>query len=515
MRDAVRQGHPEQMQRMIKYWSPMFYAGGGYNYANECMELLHSLIHDWLADTAVVLRSGMLVNSAGISRKFKETDIRVEQFNKTIKSHTSGANAHPGVLEKITPALGHVQGLTEQLSLDLGIEAEDQHHAEVKQHKDVQLLVNHFGESRISDFDMIEVMQNTLLIKSFTSVLTMMVNQSPPFSSNSWELAEAEDVGELDHSIAQADEELLEMAICLSIPSARVVYANVSVPGKWFLFLHPWLELLAKLVIDQQDLQSPITMERIMGMRRIFEMTCKDNVAASIISLNKIQNPGSLAPEFSTDRPLSFCIPGSTKKIPTTLNPAQRPPLPLHWSALANQKNSMAIPKIINTMFLVMVREARVNDIHQIYRKPHCRQAVKCPPKHLCQEVKIICVYNGFDEILLQATKWKDEFKIPKAGELVLDGKNYRGKLGSKVTQIDESSHNEQLGMLLTVPQREYHVQELYGGGGGMHMQDATHASHEQGGPHLYIHLRDDLFTLVNALGMQRRGFQAFQYTRK
>jgi hypothetical protein len=89
-------------------------------------------------------------------------------------------------------------------------------------------------------------------------------------------------------------------------------------------------------------------------------------------------------------------------------------------------------------MFLVMVREARVNDIHQMYRKLHCRQAVKCPPKHLCQEVKIICIYNGFDKILLQATKWKDEIKITKAGELVLDGKNYCGKLRSKVTQIDE-----------------------------------------------------------------------------
>jgi hypothetical protein len=36
--------------------------------------------------------------------------------------------------------------------LDLRIEAEDQHHAEVKQHKEVQLLVNHFCESRIFDF---------------------------------------------------------------------------------------------------------------------------------------------------------------------------------------------------------------------------------------------------------------------------------------------------------------------------------------------------------------------------
>jgi hypothetical protein len=46
MRHAVKHGHPERMQRMIKYWVPMFYAGGGYNYANECMELLHNLIHD-------------------------------------------------------------------------------------------------------------------------------------------------------------------------------------------------------------------------------------------------------------------------------------------------------------------------------------------------------------------------------------------------------------------------------------------------------------------------------------
>jgi hypothetical protein len=76
----------------------------------------------------------------------------VEQFNKTIKSHTSGANARPGVLKKITPALGHVQGLTEQLFLDLGLKADDQHHAEVKQHKDVQLLVDHLCDSKTFDF---------------------------------------------------------------------------------------------------------------------------------------------------------------------------------------------------------------------------------------------------------------------------------------------------------------------------------------------------------------------------
>jgi hypothetical protein len=122
---AMRHGHPKWMQRMIKYWASMFYARGGYNYANECMELLHNLIHNWLKDTATILYNGILVNTTGDPRKFKETDFWVEQFNKTIKSHTSGANACLGVLKKITPALDHVQGLTEQLFLDLGLEADD------------------------------------------------------------------------------------------------------------------------------------------------------------------------------------------------------------------------------------------------------------------------------------------------------------------------------------------------------------------------------------------------------
>ncbi|KAJ7827097.1 hypothetical protein B0H13DRAFT_2374013 [Mycena leptocephala] len=46
MRHAIKHGHPERMERMLKYWTPMFYAGGGFNYANESMELLHNLNHD-------------------------------------------------------------------------------------------------------------------------------------------------------------------------------------------------------------------------------------------------------------------------------------------------------------------------------------------------------------------------------------------------------------------------------------------------------------------------------------
>jgi hypothetical protein len=244
MRHAVRHGHPERMQRMIKYWAPMFYAGGGYNYANECMELLHNLIHDWPKDTATILRNGMLVNTTGDPRKFKETDIRVEQFNKTIKSHTSGANARPGVLEKITPALGHVQGLTEQLFLDLGLEADDQHHAEVKQHKDVQLLVDHLCDSKTFDFSVDKLSEHPV-IDLYRMGLQRLAGQDGGHAKHlshhvlrfqtchdnqplhplaqfgiggpgesgerDRKLAEAQDAGELDHSIEEPDEELHEM----------------------------------------------------------------------------------------------------------------------------------------------------------------------------------------------------------------------------------------------------------------------------------------------------------------
>ncbi|KAK7021001.1 hypothetical protein R3P38DRAFT_3318279 [Favolaschia claudopus] len=52
MRHAIKHGHPERVERMLKYWTPIFYAGGSYNYANELMELLHNLIHDWPSEAA-------------------------------------------------------------------------------------------------------------------------------------------------------------------------------------------------------------------------------------------------------------------------------------------------------------------------------------------------------------------------------------------------------------------------------------------------------------------------------
>ncbi|KAJ7827098.1 hypothetical protein B0H13DRAFT_1736282 [Mycena leptocephala] len=105
----------------------------------------------------------MLMNTQGKPAKFKETDIRVEQFNKDIKSHAHGANARPGLLEKITPAIGHIQELTEQIFEDLGVNDEDQHHAHVRQRKDVALLLDHLCTSKIFDFSQDKSSNHTVI----------------------------------------------------------------------------------------------------------------------------------------------------------------------------------------------------------------------------------------------------------------------------------------------------------------------------------------------------------------
>jgi hypothetical protein len=152
MRQSIKFGHPERMQRMLKFWTPMFYAGGSYNYANEGMELLHNLVHDWPSEISNILRAGMFINTQGKPSTFKETDIRVEHFNKVVKSHTDGVNAAPGALEKIVPAIGHIQELREQVFEDLGINAHDHYHSNVAQHKDVRLLLGHFFSAKVFDF---------------------------------------------------------------------------------------------------------------------------------------------------------------------------------------------------------------------------------------------------------------------------------------------------------------------------------------------------------------------------
>ena len=75
MQHAIKHGHPKRIQRIIKFWLPMFYAASSYNYANECMELLHNVIHDWPKDYAQIAFNGMLVNPTGKPGSCKPTDI--------------------------------------------------------------------------------------------------------------------------------------------------------------------------------------------------------------------------------------------------------------------------------------------------------------------------------------------------------------------------------------------------------------------------------------------------------
>jgi hypothetical protein len=149
---AIKHGHPQRILHMIKYWCPMFYAAGSYNYSNECMELLHNVVHDWPKDYAGVAFNGMLVNPTGKPGRFKETNIRVEHLNDKVKARGHGPNATPELLEKVTPALGHVHILTEQLYEELGVEQQNQVHSEVAQHKDVEILVKHLTKHKVFDF---------------------------------------------------------------------------------------------------------------------------------------------------------------------------------------------------------------------------------------------------------------------------------------------------------------------------------------------------------------------------
>ena len=149
MRRAIKYGHPTRIHRMLKYWMPMFYAGGSYNYANECMETLHNLNTDWPEDTAQILLPAMLVNTTGNEDGFKECDLDVEHLNNNIKARAHGTNASPDLLKNVTPAIGELKGLTDQLFHDLGVEAVYQRHHHVQQTKDVEVLLAHFNRHHV------------------------------------------------------------------------------------------------------------------------------------------------------------------------------------------------------------------------------------------------------------------------------------------------------------------------------------------------------------------------------
>ena len=103
-------------------WTPMFYAGGSYNYSNELMELLHNAEHDWPRESTDVIFNGMLVNTTGEEDGYTEGDLRVEQLNDSIKEQAHGVNATPKYLEKVVPAIGVIQDLTKNVYKDLGVE---------------------------------------------------------------------------------------------------------------------------------------------------------------------------------------------------------------------------------------------------------------------------------------------------------------------------------------------------------------------------------------------------------
>ena len=98
MRHTIKHGHPTHIFRMLKYWTPMFYAGLSYNYANECMEITHNVVHDWPSDSAKTLFAGMLVNNSGRHDGFVETDLNCEHLNKRIQGLTRGPNITPMTL---------------------------------------------------------------------------------------------------------------------------------------------------------------------------------------------------------------------------------------------------------------------------------------------------------------------------------------------------------------------------------------------------------------------------------
>ncbi|KZT65123.1 hypothetical protein DAEQUDRAFT_807422 [Daedalea quercina L-15889] len=152
MRHAIKHGHPSRILRVLKFWTPMFYAGRSYNYANECMELLHNVIHDWPKDTAKVLLAGMLVNTTGEQDGFLEADLDVEHLNLRIKSRAHGTNATPDMLRKVTPSLGHIRDLTDLVYKETGVRDINEHHAKVQQHTDIQLLVHHLISSHALSF---------------------------------------------------------------------------------------------------------------------------------------------------------------------------------------------------------------------------------------------------------------------------------------------------------------------------------------------------------------------------
>lgn len=75
----------------------------------------------------------------------------VDHLNKRIKGRVDEPNMTPETLVKVTPALGHVQHMAEQVFADIGVTT-NQHHAKLQQTKDIEILVLHLKNVKIFQF---------------------------------------------------------------------------------------------------------------------------------------------------------------------------------------------------------------------------------------------------------------------------------------------------------------------------------------------------------------------------
>ncbi|KAF8998784.1 hypothetical protein BDQ17DRAFT_1219056, partial [Cyathus striatus] len=84
---------------------------------------------------------------------FKPTDLHIEHLNDHIKERAHGSNASPSVLEKIVPAMGYVQKLTDCVFEEMGVEDLNQQHNHVQQKTDIAITIRHMKKHHIFDFE--------------------------------------------------------------------------------------------------------------------------------------------------------------------------------------------------------------------------------------------------------------------------------------------------------------------------------------------------------------------------
>jgi hypothetical protein len=152
IKTAIKCGYPSHIVHVLKFWNPIFYGGGSYNYSHETMKLLYNYKHDWPQEAANTVFASMLVNLLEEEGQFKEGDMDVEHYNRKSKDHTDDPNCTPKTLEEITPAIDIIWNTSAKLYSELGIKSINLHHTHVKQQEDIIILTDHFTNSNIFKF---------------------------------------------------------------------------------------------------------------------------------------------------------------------------------------------------------------------------------------------------------------------------------------------------------------------------------------------------------------------------